>query len=190
MFLSNSSLNIALRNEAYIVVDTKPSHERLTKWRAEYAADLDSRYEEIKRQALEEFDRQWSHGTESSAASLPTLTVPRAADRKTGTPSRIEMLLEALPEFRGDTFTRADVHARNLEKYPQTEGRSLSSSISNILKEMAEKGQIERVERGKRIQDPWIYRLRENQSSQVKGPHAPPEYGHLTRRHPTVYSRY
>lgn len=70
-----------------------------------------------------------------------------------------------MPEFRDATFTRADIQAKILEKYPQAEGRSLSSSISTILKEMAETGQLERVGRGKRIQDPWIYRLGEDQSS-------------------------
>ena len=45
--------------------------ERLVKWRAEYAADLDSQYEEFKRNALADFDRQWSKGAKISEASAP-----------------------------------------------------------------------------------------------------------------------
>jgi hypothetical protein len=147
-------------------MDSTPTRERLSKWRAEYATDLDTQYEEFKRQALEDFDRQWSMGTQTSKESPPTLrAASRAGDRQTATLSRREMVLEVLPEFQGDTFTRADVQARILERYPQTEGRSFSSSISNILKEIAETGQLERVERGKRIQDPWIYRLGEGEES-------------------------
>jgi hypothetical protein len=143
-------------------VDSTPTKERLLKWRAEYAADLDSQYEELKRKALQDFDRQWSTGTETSKESAPSRpTASRVGKKRTATPSRRDMVLEVLPEFRDDTFTRADVQTNILEKYPQAEGRSFSSSISNILKEMADKGQIERVERGKRIQDPWIYRLGE-----------------------------
>jgi hypothetical protein len=151
---------------AFFVVDSTPTKERLARWRAEYAADLDSQYEEFKRKSLADFDRQWSIRAETGKVSPPTLpTAPRGAERQTGTLSRREMVLEILPEFRGDNFTRADIQAKILEKYPQTEGSSLSSSISNLLKEMAEKGQLERVERGKRIQDPWIYRVGENQGS-------------------------
>jgi hypothetical protein len=146
---------------AFIAVDSTLTRERLVKWRAEYTADLDSQYEVFKRKALADFDRQWSMGAQTSNASPPTLpAASKVGDRQTVSPSRREMVLEVLPEFRDDTFTRADVQAKILEKYPDTEGRSLSSNISNILKEMAEKGQLERVERGKRIQDPWIYRLR------------------------------
>jgi hypothetical protein len=160
-------LNIAVRNSSlHIIVDTTPTKERLSKWRAEYAADLDSQYEEFKRNALADFDRQWSMGTVTSKESTPARpTVSRAGGRQTATQSRREMVLEVLPEFGDDTFTRADVQARILEKHPQVEGSSLSSSVSNILKEMAEKGHLERVERGKRIQDPWIYRLGEGEES-------------------------
>jgi hypothetical protein len=120
-------------------MDSTPTKERLSKWRAEYARDLDTQYEEFKRRALADFDRQWSAQTiQESPPARPT--APREAVRQTGTPSRREMVLEVLPEFQGGTFTRADVQERILEKYPHTEGRSFSSSISNILKEMAEKG--------------------------------------------------
>jgi hypothetical protein len=147
-------------------VDTTPSKERLAKWRAEFAADLDSKYEVFKRKALADFDRQWSMSSETSKVSVLTLpTASKVGEKRTDTPSRREMVLEVLPEFRDDTFTRADIQSKILENHPQTEDRSLSSSISNILKEMAEKGQLERVERGKRIQDPWIYRLSQNHSS-------------------------
>jgi hypothetical protein len=147
-------------------MDSTPTKERLSKWRVEYATDLDTQYKEFKRNALADFDRQWSMGAETSKESPPARpTAPRARNRQTAIPSRREMVLEVLPEFQDDTFTRADIQARIIEKYPQLEGSSLSSSVSNILKEMAEKGHLERVERGKRIQDPWIYRLGEGEES-------------------------
>jgi hypothetical protein len=107
-------------------MDSTPARERLVKWRAEYATDLDTQYEEFKRRALADFDRQWSMGTVTSKESPPALsTASRSAGRQTATPSRREMVLEVLPEFLDHAFTRADIQARILEKYPQTEGRLL-----------------------------------------------------------------
>jgi hypothetical protein len=149
-------------------MDTRPSDELIAKWRAEYATHLDK----LKQEALEDFDRRWLRETSDGKESLPS---PSAAQRlaappestprsngspagQTGTPTRRQMVMEVMPEFRGGKFTRADIEAKILEKYPNADAPYLSSNISNLLKEMADKGQLERVERGERIQDPIIYR--------------------------------
>jgi hypothetical protein len=149
-------------------MDTRPSDELIAKWRAEYATHLDN----LKQEALEDFDRRWVKDANESKESLPTssaaqkLAAPPESTpksngspvRQTSTPTRRQMVMEVMPEFRGGTFTRADIEAKILEKYPNADAPYLSSNISNLLKEMADKGQLERVERGERIQDPVIYR--------------------------------
>lgn len=94
-------------------MDSTPTRERLAKCRTEYAQDLDSKYEEFKRRALQEFDRQWSIAAQTSKATPSTRpAASKVGDKQSGTPPRREMVLEALPESRDDTFTRADIPRR------------------------------------------------------------------------------
>lgn len=156
----------------HVAMSYRPPDELIIKWRAELAAF----YDEQKRAALEDFDQRWSKSANDekgppipSTAQRTSVSLQENTPKSNGssataarTPTRKQMVLEVMPEFRGDTFTRADVEAKILEKYPNAEAPYLSSSISNLLKEMVEKDRLERVDRGERIQDPVIYRAKES----------------------------
>ena len=102
-----------------------------------------------------DLDSASAHGEAGSASNGST-------DSQAPTPSRKRMILEVLPEFRGGTFKREDIQAEILKRWPQADSPNLKSGLSNILKDMAEKGRLERVERGPKISDPWIYRERQS----------------------------
>ncbi len=148
-------------------MDFTPPRQLITKWRDEYAEVL----EERKQQALADFDRKWFADSVEQAETSQTLSAAGeklAANRKdnastnglTRTITIKQMVSKTVSEIHDDTFTSADVRERLLERWPQDESnsRNLSSRISQVLKAMETKGDLERVSKGPRVQDPVFYR--------------------------------
>jgi hypothetical protein len=59
--------------------------------------------------------------------------------------TRREMIVQVIPEFRGEGFSQSDVRSKILDKWPEAKARSLGSGIANLLKEMADEGYLERL---------------------------------------------
>lgn len=78
-------------------------------------------------------------------------------------PSRRKMILEVIPEFHGNAFSQPEVRTKILQKWPEADAPSLASGIANLLKEMAEKGHLERLEG----EDPVQYREKQNREGSL-----------------------
>lgn len=79
-------------------------------------------------------------------------------------------MYRVIPELPGDTFTQADIKEKILERWPELNPKTLANRISQLLKILTSDGYLERVSKGPRIQDPWHYRVRENQEGNLLGP--------------------
>jgi hypothetical protein len=75
-------------------------------------------------------------------------------------PSRRQLILQMLPEFRGRTFTARDIREKfveeHLENVPE---KNFPQAIHGLLQRMVNRGEIEQVGReGPGPTDPWLYR--------------------------------
>jgi hypothetical protein len=111
-------------------------------------------------QILEEVER-WFHG-ESTSDDSPE--VPQAQEPTT--PSRREMVLAVLPEFRDRDFIRRDVEAKIIERWPEIEPKSkrerknFTTAIASVMTDQVKKGQLE-VEEGESRFEPRVYRVKD-----------------------------
>lgn len=96
---------------------------------------------------------QWYGG-----AAPPSNGSPLADSLHGGTSRRQVILHKIIPQFGDDVFSPRDVRVKYLEMYPDRSSKSLSPTISSLLREMAERNEIERVGRGDSPTDPWMYR--------------------------------
>lgn len=159
-------------------MDTRPSSERIAKWRAEYAADLDK----LKEQALEDFDRRWSNDdNESSQIAVapqvesiapPTRSVVSAngsSVKSSRTPTMKQMISKVLPE-PGETFTSRDIRTAVLNRWPEASTKHIGSRISQVLKKSADTGKLDNLGKGDRVQDPITYRVKEGNGETLLSP--------------------
>ncbi len=73
--------------------------------------------------------------------------------------SRREILLQIIPTFYGEPFTTGDVRKKFLEEYLEHEPPNFEQAVSNLLKRMANRGEVERMgRRGEAATSPWLYR--------------------------------
>ncbi len=160
-------------------MDTRPSAKLVAQWRAEYEADLDERFGELKRQALEDFDRRFTTDSTTNDEQVVSQRGPveprqespvphRAAVSETngssnnasGTPTLRRMILAVLPE-PGETFTSRDIRANILNRWPHVNSKHFNSRVSQLLKALLDDGKLENLGKGERIQDPITYRVKE-----------------------------
>lgn len=76
--------------------------------------------------------------------------------------TRRQIVRQIIPEFREETFKVADVREKYLEKYVETEPPNLTQALSNLLKRMADKGEIGRKREDNGLKSPWIYFVKES----------------------------
>lgn len=168
-------------------MDTRPSAELVARWRADHEADLDRRFGELKRQALEDFDRRFSTdptANDSEAVSLdvpvntPVSPVPQrvavsetngSSNAASGAPTAKRMILTVLPE-PGEIFTSRDIRASILQRWPDANTKYLGSRVSQLLKTMLDDGKLEKLGKGERIQDPITYRVKESSGETLLEP--------------------
>lgn len=152
-------------------------------------AELEHEYQEALKgflRTLEGFDQWWPNinddNIEVSQIVEPS-TQEASPDQHKGEPSSTDgtssnrvhaptirqMMLSVLPELRDREFMSADVKAGILQEWPEAEtnAKHLSSRISQILKQMVDNGQLEVVRRGEHVQDPIVYRAKENEMEQL-----------------------
>lgn len=170
-------------------MDTRPSEKLLAQWRAQYEADLDERFGELKRRALEDFDRRFgtgstSNGEQALGQQIPTDTQqgPTATRRvavpdtngsnntSSDRPAMRQMVLMVLPE-PGESFTSRDVRENILHRWPGADtSKHFNSRISHLLKLMLDDGKLESLGKGERIQDPITYRVKRNSGEALLEP--------------------
>lgn len=142
---------------------------------AQMRADIEAHYEERKqalvrdlelehREALREFER-WVSGDSAN------VTLPQESRATTnGSSGRLttrQMLLKVIPELQNGTFTSSDIRDRILERWPNLTNKQLPTYISHLLKGMYEEGLLDRRKKGPRIQDPYLYEVREGQEEKL-----------------------
>ena len=152
---------------------------------AQLRANIDSHYEDRKRElvrdlelehqeAIREFER-WVNG-KSSNMPLPQQTPTASKQRRVASncsSDRLtlrQMVEKVVPEFQDDDFTSSQIRERILERWPNITHTQLRTHIGQLLKGMYEDGKLDRFGKGPRIQDPWKYRVRENQQEMPLGP--------------------
>lgn len=87
--------------------------------------------------------------------------LPRGVTRK-------QIVEQIVPEIKGQPFEPRDIRERFLERYPQADASHFPQAISNILREMAEKGEIKRLGRkGDARNDPFIYQANDSQEESL-----------------------
>lgn len=169
-------------------MDTRPSAELVARWRADYEADLDRRLGELKRRALEDFDRRFSTGTTANDDGVVSVEVPVNARQESPTPQRVadpdtkgtsnaasdtltvrQMILRVLPE-PGEAFTSRDIRTSILRRWPHANSKYFGSRISQLLKDMLDNGVLEKLGKGERIQDPITYRVKEKNGGTLLAP--------------------
>jgi hypothetical protein len=137
--------------------------------------DIDSHYEDRKRalvrdlelehrEALKEFER-WVSG-ETTTAPSPQESKP-TANGSSGSLTTRQMLLKVMPELQNGTFTSSDIRDKILERWPNLTNKQLPTYIAHLLKGMYEDGVLDRRKKGPRIQDPYIYEVREGQEGKL-----------------------
>jgi hypothetical protein len=102
------------------------------------------------------------------ASSQESVTTTNGLSEK---PSRRELILRMLPEFRGETFTAREVREKYVEQYLEAEPPNFPQAINGLLQRMADRGEIEQVGRkGPRTTDPWLYREKSQGEALNLGP--------------------
>ena len=104
------------------------------------------------------------------AASPPSNGSVSVGGLHGGLSRRQVILRQIIPEFGGEAFSPRDVRVKYLEMYPEQNSKSLSPTVSSLLREMAEKDEIERVGRGNKSTDPWMYRAKEDDEETLLRP--------------------
>lgn len=146
----------------------------------EAQATLESRYDELT-QELEQVQKalegikgvlsgnndgnQRIQGVAPVSPVVARREAPASTPGPNGSPRRLtrrQAILQIIPEFEGSTFAPRDVRKRYIELYPQENNKNLAPTLSGLLKDMAQRGEIERVGRGEKATDPTIYRAKEN----------------------------
>jgi hypothetical protein len=137
-------------------------------------------YDALKLQALEDFDRRFNDGVSAQesltvpeiskepATSLEESRAPQHISSNGGAsvasakpPSARRMMLDILPDFIGKEFTQGALKDRIVGKWPEADSKNLASRISQQLKKLFDEDKVKRLRRGKRIQDPIVYRMTE-----------------------------
>jgi hypothetical protein len=140
--------------------------------KADLKARIDSYYEARKRELVRdlELEHQKALAWLAGDANADTLPVPLTNGssgaltkrQMAGARTRRQMVQALLPEYRDRTFTQADITQKILERWPGSETKHLASRVSQLLKEMAEQGSLERTREGTRPHDPWTYWVKED----------------------------
>jgi hypothetical protein len=140
--------------------------------KADLKAKIDAYYEARKRELVRDLELEhqqalaWLAGDSNEDAVPAPLTngSSGALTRRqmAGARTRRQMIQTLLPEFRDQTFTQADIRDKILERWPDTETKYLASRISQLLREMADAGQLGREREGTRSHDPWTYWVKED----------------------------
>lgn len=175
-------------------LEAKLKREFEADWTAYKQRKLETREAELEREYLEAlegfkenlkgFDRWWPNDNGDHAELQHDVTPPmqetspdQQEDRSSPTvgspknqihaPTIRQMMQGILPELSGKEFLSSDVRAKILQEWPEAEDNSkhLPSRISQILKQMVENGQLEIVRRGEHVQDPIVYRVKEDERS-------------------------
>jgi hypothetical protein len=76
--------------------------------------------------------------------------------------TRRQIVWRIIPDFHGETFKVADVRERYLDKYLETEPPHFTQALSNLLRRMADKGEIGRKREGDGRKSPWVYFVKES----------------------------
>lgn len=146
----------------------------LDELRAKWRAEIIAHYDDLKRKALEDFDSRFEDA-DNTQDTLPVAettpgSLPKSRDTQlngsrtasTDIPTAREMVYSVLPDFIGNTLTQGEIKEKILQRWPGAESKYLGSRISQLLKKMTDdEGRLMRQGRGKRIQDPIVYRMTE-----------------------------
>jgi len=82
--------------------------------------------------------------------------------------SRRQAIWQIIPEFEGGPFDSRELRERLLAKYPKAHTKSLPQSITNLLRDMSDKGEIKRLgRRGEGPTDPFMYQYNDNQEESL-----------------------
>ncbi len=138
---------------------------------AQMKADIDSYYEERKqalvrdlelehREAVREFERWVSGETANMALRQESKS---SVNGSSGPLTTKQMVLKVIPELQDGTFTTGDIRDRILERWPNDSHKQLKTHIAQLLRGMYNEGKLDRRKQGPRIQDPYLYTIREDQ---------------------------
>ncbi len=159
-------------------VESSPMISSLQKSVEEFKAELEA-HRDALRQELEETERlleqihQFSPSKAADRRALSTASPQgrengeastssrKGTTKQTGLPkgvSRRQAVTRIISEFDKDTFEPKDVREKYIERYPQADAPHLTPSISSLLRQMSERGEIKRLgRRGDSPNDPYVY---------------------------------
>jgi hypothetical protein len=149
-------------------VSTDVQNKRLEDKLPAWITELKTRRAELQRelgqvqQALDGLEKLLVLGaTKSSSSSGDPSESAQVRFGLNGLPegvSRRQALWEIILEFGNIPFDSKELRERLLDKYPQAQTKSLPQSVTNLLRDMSDKGQIKRLgRRGDGPTDPFIY---------------------------------
>jgi hypothetical protein len=85
--------------------------------------------------------------------------------------SRRQAVEQIITEYKGEPFDSRELRVKLIERYPQANTKSLPQSVTNLLKDMYDKGKLRRLgRRGDGPNDPFMYQQVEDHEGNLLEP--------------------
>jgi hypothetical protein len=103
----------------------------------------------------------------TNTSSTPTQTSLGPQGLPTGL-SRRQAVEQIITEYKGEPFDSRELRDRLIARYPQANTKTLPQSVTNLLKDMYDKGELKRLgRRGDGPNDPFMYQANDGQEESL-----------------------